>query len=918
MNNNQFEEAPVRFGANLGYLLEMADQYKENPTSVTEEMQALFSVLSSGGSVSGLNAEKIKAVIQLIDNIRQYGHLKGDIYPLYKPVRENLPKLTPEDFNLTQSDLEQLPASLVSEEMAGKYNNAFEAVNHLNQIYMDTIGYEMSHINNAEERDWLKNTIEAGARSTLSKDEKLALLKSLAHVEGFEKYIHKNFVGAKRFSIEGVDALVPMLEKVMALASENDIQNVQVGMAHRGRLNVLTHILEKPYAMMLSEFMHTDPLKFLPEDGSLEITKGWTGDVKYHLGGTKKTTRYGSEQIVELANNPSHLEIVAPVVLGKTRAEQDDTSGHEPEQNCNRAMAVLIHGDAAFPGQGINFESLNLSNLDGYSTGGSLHIITNNRVGFTTESYDSRSTLYATDVAKGYDMPIVHVNADDIEACIDVIIMAMKFRQTFNKDFVIDLIGYRRYGHNEMDEPSVTNPMLYKEVKAHPSIEIKYGKELVAEGVLTEDEMNQIFKDIEDEIRTAHHAIDKSEQVLDSEMHVPQSVAEGQPDIETGVDRTRLEQLNDNMLTYPEGFTPFSKLTKILERRHDPFKKEGLVDWGHAELLAFGTIIQDGKPVRLTGQDSERGTFAQRHAVLSDENSGDKYTPLKHIEGAKASFDIHNSPLSEAAVVGFEYGYNLQNKNAMTVWEAQYGDFSNMAQMIFDNFISSANAKWGETTGMTLLLPHAYEGQGPEHSSARLERYLQLAAENNWTVANLTSTSNYFHLLRKQAHYLNTDKMRPLVIMTPKSLLRNTFVSRPVTEFTEGHFRPIIVDDYKKTKVKKVLIASGKVAIDLYTELQKAPNDEIVLVRLEQLYPLPEEEIQAVLNDFKNSVEIGFVQEEPQNQGAWHYIYPELEKLAAGKTIKYYGRVKRSSPSEGDNEVHKLVQSAIIQNALTI
>ncbi|TDM04221.1 2-oxoglutarate dehydrogenase E1 component [Macrococcus carouselicus] len=918
MNKKNLEEAPIRFGANLGYLLEMADQYNTDPSSVTEEMQQLFAVLSTGKVEGGADAQKLKSVLQLIDNIRQYGHLKGDIYPLYKREYEHLPKLTPEEFNLTSEDLRSLPARFVSEKLEGRFDNAEDAIHHLDKVYMGSIGYEMSHINNADERQWLIDYIETEGRHEFTREEKIELLKSLAHVEGFEKYIHKNFVGAKRFSIEGVDALVPMLEKVIAAASDNHISNVQIGMAHRGRLNVLTHILEKPYEMMLAEFMHVDPFKFLPEDGSLHISRGWTGDVKYHLGGTKKTTRFGSEQVIELAKNPSHLEIVAPVVLGKTRAVQDSNEGNMSSQDVNRSLAVLIHGDAAFPGQGINFESMNLSNLDGYSTGGSLHIITNNRVGFTTECYDSRSTNYATDIAKGYDMPIVHVNADDIEACIDVIILAMKFRQAFNHDFVIDLVGYRRYGHNEMDEPSVTNPMMYKEVKTHPSIEILYGKQLVAEGILSDDEMNQIFKDVEQEIRTAHDAIDKNEKETDIEMSMPAAVAEGQPEVETGVERARLEQLNQDMLTYPDGFEPFSKLTKILERRQDPFIKEGLIDWGHAELLAFGTIIQDGKPVRLTGQDSERGTFAQRHAVLSDENTGEKYTPLNHISGANASFAIHNSPLSEAAVVGFEYGYNVENKNAMTVWEAQYGDFSNMAQMMFDNFISSANAKWGETSGMTLLLPHAYEGQGPEHSSARLERYLQLAAENNWTVANLTSTSNYFHLLRKQAHYLNTDHMRPLVLMTPKSLLRNTYVARPVEEFTEGQFRPVIVDAYKKTKVKKVLIASGKVAIDLYTELQKNPNEGILLIRLEQLYPLPTAEIQAILSDVKNASEIGFVQEEPQNQGAWHYIYPELEQLAAGKKVQYYGRVKRSSTSEGDNEVHKLVQSAIIQNALTI
>lgn len=918
------EEAPPRFGTNLGILLEMFDQYQNDPSSVSDELQELFSNIQRGSTghsgMGSTDADIVKRLMRLIDNIRQYGHLNADIYPLYKPKRDQHIKLSIEDFGLSEEVLKQLPASLVSEHYGERLNNAFEAITEMQQTYQGPIAYEVSHINNSEEREWLKTTIESKVKRDFSKEEKVELLKSVARVEGFEKYIHKNFVGAKRFSIEGVDALVPMLENVIKFASENNIQDIEIGMAHRGRLNVLTHILEKPYEMMLSEFMHTDPMKFLPKDGSLVVTKGWTGDVKYHLGGIKTTTRFGKTQTISLANNPSHLEIVAPVVLGKTRAVQEVTDGvNEPKQDFNKALAVLIHGDAAFPGQGINFESMNLSNLKGYSVGGSLHIITNNRVGFTTESYDSRSTTYATDVAKGYDLPIIHVNADDLEACIEAIEVAMAYRQKFNKDFVIDLVGYRRYGHNEMDEPTVTNPMLYKEVKGHPSIEILYGKSLVEASVITEDEMNAIFEDVASRLRSAHDAIDKSSVNNDSEMKMPEAVEAGYEKIDTGVALEKLKQLNDDMLSTPEQFSVFNKLQKILERRNDPFTKDGLVDWGHAELLAYGTIIQDGNPVRHTGQDAERGTFAHRHAVLHDVKNGDKYIPLQHIEGAQSSFDIHNSPLSEAAVVGFEYGYNLQNNKALTVWEAQYGDFANMAQMIFDNFISSAEAKWGEKSGLTLLLPHAYEGQGPEHSSARLERFLQLAAEHNWTVANLSSTANYFHLLRRQAQYLGTDRMRPLVIMSPKSLLRNNFVSDTIEKFTEGGFKVIISSEYKKTKVKKLLIASGKVAVDLMTELTKNPNDEVHVIRLEQIYPFPEQDIKAIIDDLKGLTEIGFVQEEPKNQGSWHYIYPLLNNIKPAKVkLSYYGRPYRAAPAEGDNEIHKIVQSKLISEALNI
>ncbi|UBH07571.1 2-oxoglutarate dehydrogenase E1 component [Macrococcus armenti] len=918
------EEAPPRFGTNLGILLEMFDEYQKDPSSVSDELQVLFSNIQSGNSnlkgVSNADATVVKNLMRLVDNIRQYGHLKADIYPLYKPKRDQQIKLTLDDFNLTEEVLKQLPASLVSDHYGERLSNAFEAITEMQQTYQGPIAYEVSHINNTEEREWLKTTIESNVKRDFSTEERIELLKSVARVEGFEKYIHKNFVGAKRFSIEGVDALVPMLEQIIKISNENNIPDIEIGMAHRGRLNVLTHILEKPYEMMLSEFMHTDPMKFLPEDGSLVVTKGWTGDVKYHLGGTKITERFGNKQMISLANNPSHLEIVAPVVLGKTRAVQEVTEGvNKPVQDFNKALAILIHGDAAFPGQGINFESMNLSNLDGYSVGGSIHIITNNRVGFTTEPYDSRSTTYATDVAKGYDLPIIHVNADDLEACIEAVELAMQYRQKFNKDFVIDLVGYRRYGHNEMDEPTVTNPMLYKEVKVHPSIELLYGKSLVEASVITEQEMNAIFEEVNEKLRQAHDKIDKSTVNTDSDMRMPQTVATGYDKIDTGVSLERLKTLNDNMLTTPEGFTVFNKLQKILERRNDPFTKDGLVDWGHAELLAYGTIIQDGNPVRHTGQDAERGTFAHRHALLHDVENGAQYVPLQNIEGAKSSFDIHNSPLSEAAVVGFEYGYNLHNNQALAVWEAQYGDFANMAQMIFDNFISSAEAKWGEKSGLTVLLPHAFEGQGPEHSSARLERFLQLAAENNWTVANLTSSANYFHLLRRQAHYLGSDKMRPLIVMSPKSLLRNNFVSDTIDKFTEGGFKAIISDQYKKTKVKKLLIASGKVAVDLMTELSKNPNDEIHVIRLEQIYPFPKEDIKAIIDDIKGLSEIGFVQEEPQNQGSWHYIYPLLNEIKPEKVkLSYYGRPHRAAPAEGDNEIHKIVQSKLISEALNI
>ena len=886
-NKKEFTEAPVNFGANLGLMLDLYDDYLQDPSSVPEDLQVLFSTIKTGeahieakpttdGGGSQAGDSTIKRVMRLIDNIRQYGHLKADIYPVNPPERQNVPKLEIEDFDLDKETLEKISSGIVSEHFKDIYDNAYDAIVRMERRYKGPIAFEYTHINNNKERVWLKRRIETPYKASLNDNQKKELFKKLAHVEGFEKYLHKNFVGAKRFSIEGVDTLVPMLQHTITLAGNEGIKNIQIGMAHRGRLNVLTHVLEKPYEMMISEFMHTDPMKFLPEDGSLELTSGWTSDVKYHLGGVKTTNSYGIEQRISLANNPSHLEIVAPVVAGKTRAAQDNT--HQvgaPSTDFHKAMPIIIHGDAAYPGQGINFETMNLGSLKGYSTGGSLHIITNNRIGFTTEPIDGRSTTYSSDVAKGYDVPILHVNADDVEATIEAIEIAMEFRKEFHKDVVIDLVGYRRYGHNEMDEPSITNPVPYQNIRKHDSVEILYGKKLVDEGIISEDEMKDFSFD-------------------------------------------HLKEINDAMLDYPKDFHVLKKLNKVLEKRREPFEKEeGLVDWAQAEQLAFATILQDGTSIRLTGQDSERGTFSHRHAVLHDEENGNTFTPLHHVPQQQATFDIHNSPLSEAAVVGFEYGYNVENKGNFNIWEAQYGDFSNMSQMMFDNFLSSSRAKWGERSGLTLFLPHAFEGQGPEHSSARLERFLQLAAENNSTVVNLSSASNYFHLLRAQAASLDTLEMRPLIVMSPKSLLRNKTVAKPIDEFTSGGFKPIITEDIDEQKVKKVILASGKMYIDLKEYLAKNPNDSILLIAVERLYPFPEEEIKEVLKSLPHLENVSWVQEEPKNQGAWLFVYPYLKALVANKyDLTYHGRIQRAAPAEGDGEIHKLVQTKIIESSI--
>jgi len=930
-NESQVSEAPVNFGANLGYVLDLYDIYLNDPSAVPEDLQVLFSTIKNGEANITTNNEgqsnitkgdsTIKRVMRLIDNIRQYGHLLADIYPVNRPKRENVPKLTIEDFNLDKATLESISAGIVSDHFKDIYDNAYEAIVRMEKRYKGPIAFEYTHINNNRERVWLKRRIETPYKATLNDNQKIELFKNLAHVEGFEKYLHKNFVGAKRFSIEGVDTLVPMLQQTMRIASDEGIQNIQIGMAHRGRLNVLTHVLEKPYEMMISEFMHTDPMKFLPEDGSLELTSGWSGDVKYHLGGVKTTQSYGIKQKISLANNPSHLEIVSPVVLGKTRANQDTTD--KPGSVTTefiKSMPILIHGDAAYPGQGINFEAMNLGNLDGYSTGGSLHIITNNRIGFTTEPQDGRSTTYSSDVAKGYDVPIMHVNADNVEATIEVIEIAMAFRKEFHKDVVIDLVGYRRYGHNEMDEPSITNPLPYHEIRKHESVEILYGKQLVSDSIISEDEMNNIIDEVQKTLRAAHDKIDKNDKMDNPEMQRPESLAEPIQNDDSELSFEQLKEINDAMLTYPSNFNVLKKLNKVLEKRKEPFESEdGLVDWAQAEQLAFATITQNGTPIRLTGQDSERGTFSHRHAVLHDPDTGEQYVPLHNVPDQKATFEVRNSPLSEAAVVGFEYGYNVQNKSCMTIWEAQYGDFSNMAQMIFDNFLFSSRAKWGERSGLTLFLPHSFEGQGPEHSSARLERFLQLAGENNSTIVNLSSSSNYFHLLRAQAANLGTQSMRPLVVMSPKSLLRNKTVADPISKFTSGKFEPILPEDHDKASVKKVILASGKMFIDLKEYLAKNPNDSILIVAVERLYPFPADEINALLNELPNLENVAWVQEEPKNQGAWSFVYPYLKELTTDKyDLSYHGRIQRSAPAEGDGEIHKLVQNMIIEQSTNI
>ncbi|QQZ11149.1 2-oxoglutarate dehydrogenase E1 component [Heyndrickxia vini] len=928
-------------GPNLGYVMEVYEKYVNDPESVDPEMRALFEEWGAPAiSEEGLSTHgqadisfqlptnptvfsKMVAAVKLADNIRTYGHLAADINPLNDRNKDTR-RIELSEFDLTEEDLINIPASFICPDAPSSVKNGLDAINHLKTVYTNKMAFEFYQVHDLEEKNWLQRTVESGKiLLNLSKDQKINILKRLSEVEGFEKFLHRTFVGQKRFSIEGLDTLVPMMDQIISSSVQTGARTVNIGMAHRGRLNVLAHILEKPYELIFAEFQHAPNKDLIPSEGSIGITYGWTGDVKYHLGADRrvKAESTASTRIV-LANNPSHLEVASPIVEGYTRAaqEQRDTSGY-PKQDHDNSYAILVHGDAAFPGQGIVPETLNMSRLKGFNTGGSIHIIANNMIGFTTESYDSRSTTYASDTAKGFEIPIIHVNADDPEAVVAAASFAYEYRRRFHKDFLIDLVGYRRFGHNEMDEPMTTNPMMYHIVHKHPTVLAMYADQLVNEGVVTKEEVASIEQEVQDKLKAAYDKVPKKEEDPDIVMNPPEFVANGFPKIATAVEKEELKALNSELLNWPEDFHAFKKLAKILKRRENVFEGEGKIDWAHAETLAFASILKDGTPIRFTGQDSQRGTFAQRNLVLHDEKTGEEYIPLHHIKEAKSSFVVYNSPLTEAAVVGYEYGYNVFSPETLVLWEAQFGDFANMAQVMFDQFITAGRAKWGQKSGLVMLLPHGYEGQGPEHSSARLERFLQLAAENNWTVANLSTAGQYFHILRRQAAMLEKNEIRPLVIVTPKSLLRHPLASVDGEELTNGKFMPVLEQkglDHKPEKVERIILCSGKIAIDFEERIKDEEIDWAHILRVEELYPFPETEIKEIIGKHKNLKELVWVQEEPKNMGGWTFADPYLRDLAPkGVNVKYVGRPRRSSPSEGDPIVHKKEQNRILNEALT-
>ena len=854
----------------------------------------------------------VAAAMALVKAFRMHGHLAARLDPLgTDPIGD--PALDPASLGLTPTIMENIPSKVLRIAVPGR--TLAESLPFLQATYCGTMAYEIEHISTHEERVWLREKIESGAyRQPLPPERQRWLLQRLTEVETLERFLHKAYLGQKRFSIEGVDLLVPMLDLTIESAAKSGARDVVIGMAHRGRLNVLAHTIGRPYETIFAEFEGGRQV----EGGQL-TPDGGTGDVKYHHGAEGAYVTDGGKAItVSLSPNPSHLEYVSPVVDGRARAKQTQRRGREAHHDPTAALPVAIHGDAAFAGQGVVAETLNLGALKGYRTGGTLHLITNNQVGFTTDMEDARSTRYASDLAKGFDIPIIHVNADDAEACLSAVRLAMAYRDRFHQDVVIDLVGYRRHGHNEGDEPAYTQPLMYDRIKNLPSVRETYAGYLVQAGVVTQQEADQQAAQAYQRLVDIQQAF-KASMARAAHQERPVRLSGPGQEVETALSPEFLRALNDQLHSWPEGFSVHPKLRKQLERRRSALGPEGGIEWAHAEALALGSLLTEGVPVRLTGQDTERGTFSQRHLVLHDVGNGASIAPIQNLPGALAPMELHNSPLSEVAALGFEYGYSVAAPEMLVLWEAQFGDFVNAAQVIIDQFITAGMSKWGMTSRLTLLLPHGYEGQGPEHSSARMARFLHLAAEGNIRVINCTTPAQYFHLLRRQA---KRSRQRPLVLFTPKSLLRHPQATSKLEDLTTGHFQPVIDDAFfgkNPEPAERILMCTGKVYYDLMPEAEKLGANRPAVIRLEQLYTFPWAELRQVLPRYRTAKELVWIQEEPLNMGAWRYLEAKLRELVAEghpMEIRYVGRPERASPAEGYPAAHAAEQSRIIREAL--
>jgi 2-oxoglutarate dehydrogenase E1 component len=924
--------------ANLELIDENYRRWQEDPASVDPSWSAFFEGFELGnlpqrnGAAAatapraGARESPLQTRIDgLVYAYRTLGHTIARVNPLAEKRPEN-PQLTLRELGFSEKDLDLRVSSkffLDNQEMTLR-----EMISRLEKIYADSIGAEFMHIQNTRIRNWVLHRLESRAdKHSASRPVKIALLRTLMEAESFEVFLHSRYVGQKRFSLQGAESLMVILDIVLQKCPLTGVEEICMGMAHRGRLNVLANFLKKSLRVIFTEFSEN----YVPE-----LVAG-DGDVKYHLGyHTVRKLASGAEVEIRLSANPSHLEAVDPVVEGTARARQRIRGDTEHRR---KVLPLLIHGDAAFAGQGIVAETLNMSQLHGYGTGGTVHVVVNNQIGFTTLPEDARSSMYATDIAKMIEVPIFHLNGDDPLACMQVSQLALDFRQEFGRDVVIDMYCYRRYGHNEGDEPAFTQPDLYAKIDNHPSVAQLYKRELLETGSLTDDDAASLETEFDLRLEMTLDnvkAIEKEK--TGAQAKFKESTAVFQPDytsssVSTAIDQKTLQTIVDALTRVPPDFNVQPKIKRIiLEHRRKVADNGGPYEWHYAELLAFGSLLLEGTPVRLSGQDSARGTFSTRHAILYDAKTGAPYVPLMHLAekpasgpsrtgveataGRQARICIYNSLLSEAAVLGFDYGYSLDYPKMLCLWEAQFGDFSNGAQTIIDQFIVSAESKWQRPSGIVLLLPHGYEGQGPEHSSGRLERFLQLSAENNIQVCNLTTAGQYFHLLRRQ---MKRDFIKPLVIMTPKSLLRAEFASSSAEAFTSGKFEEILgaPEAGPAGKMECVILCSGKVYYDLLNHRSDKKIDNAAIIRVEQLYPLHETKLKSMMKAFPKDAKLVWCQEEPQNMGGWTFIEPRLRKLF-GREIAYAGRNASASPAVGSLALHKREQARLVASAFSV
>ena len=906
---------------NLEYIEEQYQRFRDDPDAVDPSWKTFFEGFELGMGVGGVpecsgavsQAEKQSRVASLIFGYRNLGHRAASIDPL-DDVPPPVPDLQLEAFGLDEVDLDVVfDTGHLGGEMEGGAFAQQATLGQILEVLRDTYcragGVEYLHIQDMSRRRWLQAQMEPSRnRPEMSRGKKLEILRKLVDATLMETFIGQRYLGQKRFSLEGAETLIPAVHALVEQAGAFGVQEVIIGMAHRGRLNMLTNIMQKSYADVFAEF----------EDILQPAQYGGDGDVKYHKGySSDHVTASGQSVHLSLTANPSHLEAVNPVVEGRARAKQrrlDDTAERK------RVVPLLIHGDAAFAGQGLVAETLNLSQLPGYRTGGTVHFIINNQIGFTTTPEEARSTTYCTDVAKMIQAPIFHVNGDDPEAVVHAMELAMGYRQVFGCDVVVDMVCYRRHGHNEGDEPGFTQPLLYREIKGHPPVLELYTRGLVESGDLAVEQQRRIAAAFKDELQRAFEEVKKAEQApAPPEAEPYRGNWSGMADsychasVMTNVPAAVLREVAEGITRVPEGFSVHRKLARQLDRKQQIVQQGGDVDWALGEALAFGSLLLEGLPVRLSGQDSARGTFSHRHAAWQDVKTGQSHVPLKHLHADQASFCVYNSLLSEAAVLGFDYGYAMDEPHMLILWEAQFGDFANGAQVIIDQFLVASQSKWQRQSGLVMLLPHGYEGQGPEHSNAYLERYLAACAEDNIQVCNLTTPAQYFHVLRRQ---LKRGFRRPLVVMSPKSLLRHPRCVSPLRHLSEGGFSELLDDAAAPDAPRRLLLCSGKVYYDLVAAREEGAGKDVAIVRVEQLYPVCAERWGAVARRYADVPEVCWVQEESRNRGAWSFIHPRLSRFFPGRDIGYIGRPASASPATGSLGAHRREQAKIIETSL--